>query len=284
LRAQGLGRVEMASQTPSGRAAAMARTLFRRTRRSWDKVLLAVLGLLAFLIVWQVTSDLADEPALPTPSKVFEALFDSFDESKTTLLDPWPMQQHVGQSLWRILYGAAVAIVCAVPVGLVMGFSRRTEAFLIGPLELIRPIPPIAWLSFAIAIFATGADVAFIIFLGIFFPVFINTMDGVKKVDRMLVEAAQTLGARRHQVFYKVILPATLPQTMTGVRVGVGVGWMTIVAAEMIGVKDGGLGWYIWTHGQLSQYDQMFAGMLMLGIVSLVISRCLIALERWLQR
>src|SRR5512136_2736309 len=131
--------------------------------------------------------------------------------------------------------------------------------------------------------FATGLDVVFIIFLGIFFPIFVNTIDGVKKIDPMLVDAAQTLGASRPQVFYKVILPAVVPQTMTGVRVGVGVGWMTIVAAEMVGVSPG-LGWFIWTYGQLGLYDLMFAGMLMLGIISIVIARLLIALERWLQR
>ncbi len=256
----------------------------KRLRRDWDKLVLAIAGFIAFIIVWHVAAIWADEAALPTPGTVVEALVQSFDRDSLTDLDPWPMQQHMGASLMRILKGSVLAIGLAVPLGLLMGFSRRAEAFLIGPVELIRPIPPIAWLAFAIAFFATGLDVVFIIFLGIFFPVFINTMDGVKKVDRILVDAAQTLGAQRSQIFGKVILPATLPQTMTGVRVGVGVGWMTIVAAEMIGVRDGGLGWFIWTHGTLGQYDLMFAGMLILGIVSLLITRGLVSLERWLAR
>jgi NitT/TauT family transport system permease protein len=280
--------VHRGQEMPSDREMAWPRKALdirlKRFRRDWDKLLLAILGLVAFVILWHVAAVVADEPALPTPGVVVKALVHSFDKSSVTQLDPWPMQQHMGQSLKRILYGSVLAISLAVPLGLLMGFSRRAEAFLIGPVELIRPIPPIAWLAFAIAFFAVGLDIMFIIFLGIFFPVFINTMDGVKKVDRMLVDAAQTLGARRLQIFGKVVLPATLPQTMTGVRVGVGVGWMTIVAAEMIGVKDGGLGWFIWTHGTLGQYDQMFAGMLILGILSLLITRGLVSLERWLAR
>jgi ABC-type nitrate/sulfonate/bicarbonate transport system permease component len=268
-------------------AQALLRPFRRRARRlrdEWDRALLAVLGLLVFFLLWHEAAVLADEPALPTPGKVLEALRDSFKEPPSGFYDPWTMQEHVYQSLKKIAYASLVAIGLAVPLGLLLGFSPRAEAFLSIPLELIRPIPPIAWLAFAIAILTTGTDVIFIISLGIFFPVFLSTLDGVKKVDRMLIDAAETLGARRAQVFYKVIFPATMPQTMTGVRIGVGVGWMTIVAAEMLGVQDGGLGWMIYNHGMLDDYDTMFAGMLMLGITSFLIARGLIALERWLQR
>lgn len=260
------------------------RELGRRARRDWDKIVLAIVGLVVFFIIWHVGAVWADEPALPTPGKVFEALFKSFEEPDPKSFDPWTMQDHIWESVKKIFYGALLAFLLAVPLGLLVGFSRRTEAALLIPIELIRPIPPIAWLAFSIALFPTGVDVVFIILLGVFFPIFINTVDGVKKVDPMLVDAAETLGASRLQIFWKVILPATVPQMMTGVRVGVGVGWMTIVAAEMVGVKDGGLGWYIWTYGTLSRYEEMFAGMLMLGIISVVIARGLIWLERWLSK
>lgn len=283
MRAQAHPRHDMAEDGWSGAPGRLGRRAVRQLRQDWDKVALAILGFALFFVVWHYASVVIDNQALPTPGKVLHALGESFKPRPVNDLNPWTMQQHVAASLKRILYGSALAIALAVPIGLVMGFSRRAEALFIFPLELIRPIPPIAWLAFAIAMFATGMDVVFIIFLGIFFPVFLNTMDGVKKVDPILVDAAQTLGARRLQVFYKVILPAVVPQTMTGVRVGVGVGWMTIVAAEMVGVSPG-LGWYIWTYGQLGRYDLMFAGMLMLGIISIIIARLLISLERWLQR
>ena len=274
---------DMAEDSWSKAPGRLLRRTLRQLKRDYDKVILAILGFVLFFVIWHYASVAIDNPALPTPGKVLHALGESFKSRPAGDLNPWTMQQHVAASLKRILYGSALAIILAVPLGLLMGFSKRVEALFIFPLELIRPIPPIAWLAFAIAMFATGLDVVFIIFLGIFFPIFVNTMDGVKKVDPMLVDAAQTLGARRLQVFYKVILPAVVPQTMTGVRVGVGVGWMTIVAAEMVGVSPG-LGWFIWTYGQLGLYDLMFAGMLMLGIISIVIARLLIALERWLQR
>ncbi len=259
--------------------------LRKRLQRDYQKIILAISGLVVFFVLWHAVSVIANEEALPTPGEVFKALWESFEEPKPNSFDPWPMHQHVFESLKKIFYGSVLALVLAIPLGLLLGFSRRAEAFLIIPIELIRPIPPIAWLAFAISMFFTGLDVVFIIFLGIFFPIFINTMDGVKDVDPILVDAAETLGARRLQIFKKVILPATIPQMMTGVRIGVGVGWMTIVAAEMVGVKRGGLGWYIWTHGyELSKYDEMFAGMLMLGIISLLIARGLIQLERWLSR
>jgi NitT/TauT family transport system permease protein len=262
------------------------RLLRKRVRRDYDTIVLAFVGLVAFFLVWHVASVLSNEAALPTPGEVLEVLVHTFEDDwkDRPIWDTNRMQDHIYLSLTKILYGALLAMVLAVPLGLLMGFSRRAEAFFLIPIELIRPIPPIAWLAFAIAIITvTPMDVVFIIFLGIFFPVFINTMDGVKKVDPILVDAAETLGASRLEVFYKVVLPATVPQMMTGVRVGVGVGWMTIVAAEMVSA-NGGIGWFIWTYGDLGRYREMFAGMLMLGIVSVVIARGLVVLERRLTK
>jgi NitT/TauT family transport system permease protein len=230
--------------------------LSKRIRKDYDKIVLSIAGLVVFFLVWHIASISMDESALPTPGEVIDVLFHSFEEDwqDRPVWDVYTMQDHVYISLTKIIYGAILALIFAIPMGLVMGFSRRAEAFFLVPIELIRPIPPIAWLAFAIAIISVSPmDVVFIIFLGIFFPIFINTMDGVKKIDPLLVDAAQTLGANRLQIFYKVILPATVPQMMTGLRVGVGVGWMTIVAAEMVSA-NGGIGWFIWTYGDLGRY------------------------------
>ena len=276
------------TQEPSlgARLTRRLRLIWRQTRKDYDKVILAVAGLVAFFILWHVAAVWADEAALPTPGEVWDVLGQTFDpewEDRPSW-DGWTMGEHIWLSLVKIIYGLILALALAVPLGLLMGFSRRAEAFFIIPIELIRPIPPIAWLAFAIAIITvTPFDVVFIIFLGIFFPIFLNTMDGVKKVDPILVDAAETLGARRHQIFYKVVFPATVPQMMTGVRVGVGVGWMTIVAAEMVSA-NGGIGWFIWTYGGIGRYEEMFAGMLVLGIISVIIARILIWSERWLRR
>ncbi len=249
-------------------------------------IFLAIDGLLVFIILWHAASVMADEAALPTPGEVWDVLTQTFDPDweDRPRWDSWTMQEHIWLSLLKIIYALILALALAVPLGLLMGFSKRAEAFFLIPIELIRPIPPIAWLAFAIAIITVEPfDVVFIIFLGIFFPIFLNTMDGVKKVDPILVDAAETLGAKRHQIFYKVVFPATVPQMMTGVRVGVGVGWMTIVAAEMVSA-NGGIGWFIWTYGTIGRYEEMFAGMLVLGIISVIIARILILSERWLSR
>ncbi|MBU4194218.1 MAG: ABC transporter permease, partial [Actinobacteria bacterium] len=141
--------------------------------------------------------------------------------------------------------------------------------------EVVRPVPPLAWLPLAVIWFGIGIfSAAFMIFLGAFFPILLNTITGVKSVDPYLVEAARTLGARRRAILLRVLTPGAMPSIITGVRIGIGIGWMTLVAAEMTGVKSGyGLGYMILTARDVARYDIVVAGMVVIGVVGFLMDR-----------
>jgi NitT/TauT family transport system permease protein len=136
--------------------------------------------------------------------------------------------------------------------------------------ELFRPIPPLAWIPIFLLLFGVIWGPIAIVFLGVFFPILLNIQFGARSVDPTLIDAARTLGARRIDIFTKVVLPFTIPYLMTGVTVGLGIGWMCIVAAEMLGAVGGGVGYFIFTTAGNSQYPYMYAGMLMIGILSIL--------------
>jgi len=139
--------------------------------------------------------------------------------------------------------------------------------------EAIRPIPPLAWAPLALIWFGLGlASAAFIVFLGAFFPILLNTVSGVKSVDPHLVEAARTLGARKRTILGRVLVPGSMPSIIIGMRIGMGIAWMTLIAAELIGVKNGyGLGYMIMTARDLARYDLLVAGMVVIGVVGFLI-------------
>jgi ABC-type nitrate/sulfonate/bicarbonate transport system permease component len=154
-------------------------------------------------------------------------------------------------------------------------------------IETIRPIPPLAWIPLAILWFGIGLkSAAFIIFLGCFFPIYLSTISGVLSVDRILIDAARTLGAKEKDIFLKVLIPAATPSIYTGVRIGMGIGWMTLVAAEFTGVKSGyGLGYMIMTARDIQRPDFVIAGMATIGLVGYLLDLLLRYMEsrslRW---
>jgi ABC-type nitrate/sulfonate/bicarbonate transport system permease component len=135
--------------------------------------------------------------------------------------------------------------------------------------ELIRPIPPLAWIPISILWLGIGtSSAAFIIFLGAFFPILLTTISGVQSIDPLFIDAARTLNATNRQILLKVLVPGAVPAIFTGLRVGMGIGWMTLVAAEFTGVKQGyGLGYMIMTARDLQRPDAIVAGMLVIGMI-----------------
>jgi ABC-type nitrate/sulfonate/bicarbonate transport system permease component len=176
-------------------------------------------------------------------------------------------------SLYRVALGYAIAALLAIPLGLLMGWSpvllRTTRPLF----EVVRPIPPLAWIPIAILWFGIGIkSAAFIIFLGAFFPILLNTISGVLSIQPILLEAARTLHAKDKDIFLKVLLPGAVPSIFVGMRIGIGIGWMTLVAAEFTGVKEGyGLGYMIMTARDIQRPDEILAGMLVIGIIGLLI-------------
>lgn len=228
------------------------------------------------LIIWQALCGLGAIPPYKLPSPIQTAL--GFWDLLTLGMPPGhTLIYHVLYSLWRVFAGYAAALVAAVPLGLVMGWSPRLRLMLGPILEIIRPIPPLAWIPIAILWFGIGIkSAAFIIFLGVFFPILLNTIEGVRSIDPVLVEAARMLNANDRDVFCKVLIPGAVPAIFTGMRIGVGVGWMTLVAAEFTGVRQGyGLGYMIMTARDIQRADAIMAGMLVIGLIGLAIDGAL---------
>lgn len=216
-----------------------------------------------FLAVWGGVGylDLFPPFFLPSPLDVLVALRD--------LLLSGVLLQDLAASGYRIVAGLAVAAAVGIPLGLLIGWSSRMADLFELPFHLLRPIPPIAWVPFSLIWFRSGlASAAFVVFLGAFFPIVLNAAGGVRAVERRYLEAAWNMGCSDGQILGHVVLPASGPALVTGVRVGFGVGWMTVVAAEFMGQAHG-LGARIIESYNLIRMDRMVAAMILVGLIGL---------------
>ena len=183
-------------------------------------------------------------------------------------------------TLTRVLLGFIVAAAVAIPAGILIGWSKTVENYLSFTIGLLRPIPPIAWIPFAILWFGLGLGSAiFVIFVGSVFPILINTADGVKRIDKVYIESASTLGANQYQTLRKVVVPAALPNIITGLKVGMGIALMCTVAAEMIG-SNNGLGYLILTATSMLDSASAIVGMLTIGVIGLGFEYIFTRMER----
>lgn len=238
---------------------------------------------IVLLLGWQLLSATGLIPAfkLPSPIQVAMGLVDLI---RTGMPPGHPLHIHIYYSLLRVVWGFFLALFIAIPLGLLMGWSRTVRAMLEPLVELIRPIPPLAWIPLSILWFGIGIkSAAFIIFLGAFFPILLSTINGVRGIEPVLIEAARMLNAGRLFLFLNVLVPGALPTILTGMRIGIGVGWMSLVAAEFTGVRQGyGLGYMIMTARDIQRSDEIIAGMLVIGAIGLGIDICLQTAERHL--
>ena len=236
---------------------------------------------LLLVLVWQGLSSLELVPPykLPSPGSVLASIVDL----ATLGLPPGQrLHLHILHSLLRIFYGYTVAVVLAVPLGIITGWHKSLRHIVEPIVELIRPIPPLAWIPIAILWFGIGSgSAAFIIFLGAFFPILLITISGVNAIDPVLIDAARTLNATNRQILLKVLVPGAVPAIFAGLRVGMGIGWMTLVAAEFTGVNEYGLGQLIMTARDLQRPDTIVAGMLVIGLIGSGIDRCFYLIRKW---
>ena len=235
---------------------------------------------LILILVWQGLSSVQVIPSYKLPSPV-EILLGFKDLLIVGVPPGHLLHNHMLYSLYRVALGYAVAALLAIPLGLLMGWSPGLLRMIRPLFELVRPIPPLAWIPIAILWFGIGIkSAAFIIFLGAFFPILLNTISGVLSINPILIEAARTLHAKEKDIFSKVLLPGAVPSIFVGMRIGIGIGWMTLVAAEFTGVKEGfGLGYMIMTARDIQRPDEIVAGMLVIGVIGLLIDIGLRAIE-----
>lgn len=225
--------------------------------------------LLAAILLWQWASTVwlpAVDPQMavlmPAPGRIAE--------TAAGMLGTGELPYHLGMSLAR--EGMAFLYACAaIPLGVAMGWSRIVFNQFNPILEILRPIPPLAWIPLSILWFGIGDQQnEFIIFLGMFFPILINTIMAVRNVDRNLVRAARSLGAPERKVLSRVVFKGALPHIVTGIRIGLGVGWMALVAAELVGANSG-LGFLINDARSILRTDIIIVGMLTIGLTGLII-------------
>jgi ABC-type nitrate/sulfonate/bicarbonate transport system permease component len=221
---------------------------------------------LALVLAWQwISTRVLDETSralLPPPTMVASAAWE--------LIVSGELLRHLRDSLQREFVAFIWALV-AVPLGVAMGWWKAFDEQVDSLVEMLRPIPPLAWIPLSILWFGIGdLQNQFIIFLGIFFPVLLNTVNGVRGVEPNLVRAARCLGSDEWTVLTRVVLRAALPQIVTGIRVGLGVGWMALVAAELVGASSG-LGFLINDARTILRTDIVIVGMITIGVVGLLL-------------
>lgn len=236
--------------------------------------LLGALSIAALLALWTalVRLEVYRFAYLPDPLRSLEA--------GLGVLTSGRFLSHVAYSTYRVWTAWALAGLIAGPLGLLLGWHRTLALLGFPALEVLRPIPPIAWIPAAILFFpAVEPSVVFICFVGAFFPILLNAKAGVEQIDARFFQAARCLGARAGRVFWDVVLPGALPSVFTGLAIGMGVAWMAVVAAEMI-AGEFGLGYMIWDAYALARYPLIVVGMIVIAALGSVSSAAI----RWASR
>src|SRR5919197_4358232 len=234
--------------------------------------LLPISVFLALTAVWWLAA--SGSSIFPTPPEVLQGMVQLAQDG--TLL------RHVTASLYRVTFGYGVAVLLAVPLGILMGWYRLVFTALNPAIQMLRPISPIAWIPLAILWFGVGdLSPTFLVFQASFFPVVVATISGVQQVGREYIRAAQNFGITGFKLFRTIIVPGALPTIITGMRVGLGVGWLVVVAAEMVGITSG-LGYLIIDARNAGmRYDLVVAGMIIIGTIGLFLDLFMRRLEAW---
>ena len=229
-----------------------------------QKVIIGVFSLAAFALLWELMAIYVNNSFyLPRFTNVASAFFKVI-QSAVFLND-------VGISLYHFLIGFFFALLIGVPIGMAMGWFPILDKIFNPAVEIFRPIPPLAWIPFAIIwLKLTHQAAGFIIFMGMVFPIIISTYSGFKNVPRIYVEAAKVLNsATPSKLIRNVAIPAASPMILSGIKTAMGVGWMCLAASEMFGVSDSGIGYKIWFYYGIQAMDHVVVYMLILGFIGL---------------
>lgn len=241
---------------------------------------ISTLAVLVVLGIWNIVTSLHIYPPLFLPSPLSVAK--QFYVLSVGNYGGLNLFQNTGISLARVMSGFVLAVITGVPIGVLMGRSQVIEAVLNPFMQLYRPVPPLAFIPLLIVWLGIGeAPKVVLIYIGTVPIIILDTLAGVKGVREVAIRVAASLGANRWQIMRYVLLPSALPSIFTGMRVGVGIAWTCLVAAEMI-ASTSGLGWMILNASRYLSTDVIFVGILTIGIIGVISDGILRALERWL--
>jgi NitT/TauT family transport system permease protein len=240
----------------------------------------------ALVALWYFAVDLrwVTEGIIPSPVQVLRSweiwIFGSAKASLSPYSGTW--LDNVTYSTRRVLQGFGLAALVAIPLGLVIGWNRLIARLVDPSIQLLRPVPITAWLPFAIAVFGIyDASALFLIGLGAFYPIVVNTTHGVRDTNLLLLRAARMMGAGPGTVLARVVFPSALPSIFTGLRLGVGVAWTAVIVAEMIAVKSG-LGYVLWDAYYVGRMDICVATMFSVGLLGFISDRMIVWTSRLL--
>ena len=242
----------------------------------------------ALIVLWHLTVEYrwVAEGIIPSPAQVLRSwqlwIFGTAKGGLSPYSGTW--LDNVLYSSKRVLQGFGLAALVAIPLGLMIGWSRLTRRLVDPTIQLLRPVPITAWLPFAIAVFGIyDASALFLIGMGAFYPIVVNTTHGVRDTNLLLLRAARMMGARSGTVLAKVVFPSALPSIFTGMRLGIGVAWTAVIVAEMIAVKSG-LGYVLWDAYYVGRMDICVATMVSVGFLGFVSDRVIVYASRILLR
>ena len=249
---------------------------FNVKSRNYTKTICAAISIFVFLIIWQlVVSFTKAGLVLAGPVETLSAFFASI----VNPLGTHTIEGHIFWSLSRVLIGFVLGSFAGVVLGILMGWFKPISAIFRPIFELLRPIPPIAWIPLSIVWFGLGeASKYFLIFYSAFCAVTMNAYSGVRSVDPELMGAAKMLGANNRQVFTSIVLPSCVPQIFAGLQIAVGTSWATVVAAEMVRSSEG-VGWVIIKGQDSNSTVQILVGIVAIGIVGYVLAVAMRAIE-----
>jgi NitT/TauT family transport system permease protein len=236
------------------------------------KSLSSIIVIAVVIALWWVTVVITASRIFPTPWQVVTGTLE--------LARDGTLWQHIGASLMRVGAGFGIAVLFAIPLGLWMGWVRGAYITLNPIFQILRPISPIAWIPIAILWFGVGnASPIYLIFIASVFPMIVQTTEGVHTIEKRYLRAAENFAVTRRKLFLQVVFPATLPAIIVGMRIGLGVAWLVVVAAEMIALRSG-LGYMIIdSRNAGNRYDLVIAGMIIIGIIGLMLDGFMRMLE-----
>lgn len=238
------------------------------------RVFKKILPFLVVIVIWQflIHLKLLNEYILPSPINIFKA-FIRLAKSGELFID-------LLESVKRVLIGFLLASFLGVSFGIISGYYRKVSDILTPLLEFLRPIPPIAWIPIAILWFGLGDRPAyFIVFVGAFFPIFINSYWGIRESRIMHLNVARNFGASRFIILTDILLPESLPRILHGLRIGLGLAWTSVISAELVGAQSG-LGYMIQLNRIMLKTENIIAGMITIGIAGLIMNYFMLILEK----
>ncbi len=241
--------------------------------------IISIISILTFILIWQllVQFGIISERILPSPIQVFLTFIDKLYNKNP---DGAVLQYNIWTSLKIALTGLLLAIIIGVPLGLLMGWYKIFDNFVRPLFEIIRPIPPIAWIPLTILWIGIGMKAkALIIFIASFVPCLINSYTGIKSTNQTLINVAKTYGASNFTIFLKIGIPSAMPLALSGIRISLGSAWSTLVAAEML-AANAGLGYMISMGRQFGRPDIIVVGMITIGFLGYLFSYIFSKIEK----